>query len=381
MKTSLPFLLFLLFFPLSGLSNAKVAGNGGDVVVCRNGSGAISSVEMFDYFEARVLRGIQIELPDGSTPEQIAAMALAGLWERDPVRAQRYLNFIGSFDVNKTTVNEMLTDVPDSNHLVVPNKECRIEQLVIRQEVRFPEDRLFLVSGPLWDYMSDAQRAGAILHEAFYEEALENGAEYSSTARYFHSKLVSKSFYQMSDREYLDMMLAVSEDFPLLYLYGMQLLPRTVMRKPLSWFSLIERDRFTFTDKGELAGVVNDPARKIWVADVAYSVTGKTLVSFLADSDCVAADVRFTDDLGGKLIEWKQLSNGKSSKGVDGSCQNVSLHGQLVDLRAGSNLLLHPRYVRVSLEEDSCYHDGADSYCGEEITIDYNGRIIQRQGG
>jgi hypothetical protein len=193
---------------LAALGDEK--GNGGDAVVCREASGRITSIEMFDYFEARTLRGMTVVLPGGESPENIASSALDVLNKFAPERVKQYKNTILEFGRHVRFVPG-LVDVPDSGHIVLP-KDCRIEQLIVQQTPQMPEDSRFLVAKELWDAMDDGQKAGALLHEAFYTEAIRAGHEDSRKARYFHTRMVEANAKAMTDRSYVELMEFV--DYP-----------------------------------------------------------------------------------------------------------------------------------------------------------------------
>ena len=52
----------LLFYSSFSFANAKVVGNGGEVIACRDLSGKLVSIELLDIFEARILRGQKMDL-------------------------------------------------------------------------------------------------------------------------------------------------------------------------------------------------------------------------------------------------------------------------------------------------------------------------------
>src|SRR5690606_10356477 len=59
-------LFFILILSTTQVLATRVVGNGGDAIVCRK-NGKIFSAELLDFFEARVLRNIQLFTP---TPNQ-----------------------------------------------------------------------------------------------------------------------------------------------------------------------------------------------------------------------------------------------------------------------------------------------------------------------
>ena len=56
-----PVLVSLLFLSLPTFANGHEAGNGGDVVTCRDKQGNLHSIELLDFYEARTFRNIQYD--------------------------------------------------------------------------------------------------------------------------------------------------------------------------------------------------------------------------------------------------------------------------------------------------------------------------------
>lgn len=165
-------------------------GNGGDAVVCTQ-NGKVTA-ELLDFYEARVMREIQIDLgPAELSVEAKVDMALGRLRTISPARADRYAARIASFASDAQFFTRIsLPDINDSKHVLLP-VNCKIEQLVIQRQNPPPGTKKFLVNEDLWVLLSNTDRAGILLHEAIYEEALERGASNSVKTRYFTSKISS----------------------------------------------------------------------------------------------------------------------------------------------------------------------------------------------
>jgi hypothetical protein len=194
----------LLIFSLiisTKLFASKEVGNGGDAVVCRNNQGDITSVELLDYYEARVMRGIEVNLGDESlTVEEKVELVLKRLEKRAPIRFKTYKNLLDQFYKESKFISGVhLVDIPDSENVIL-GKGCVVEQLAIQQQPIFDEDPRYLINKDLWDLMSSDHQAGLILHEVIYYEAIhqENDPHHNSKLiRYYNSfissELVSKS--------------------------------------------------------------------------------------------------------------------------------------------------------------------------------------------
>ena len=207
--------MFLCLFLSIGSSvyaagGGAVAGNGGKGVVCRDQSNRISSIRVLDFYEADI-RGIKIELGDPAISIQDKiSLALSRLNAIDSKRAQRYLARSRAFFDDENTVflyHTQLASTDDSYQISQPDG-CDVEQLVVRRDPQFSEDRLWTVNGDLWGHLSNDDKAGLVLHEVIYEEALTQSylpQTNSLSSRYLNSYVCSKKLQSLSERDYLDL--------------------------------------------------------------------------------------------------------------------------------------------------------------------------------
>jgi hypothetical protein len=165
--------LVLLLSPLA-LASGRGAGNGGDVIVCRSGAGAITRIELLDYFEARTA-GMTLSMgaPDLSI-EQKLELAMQRLLRFGARRVEQYRASAAEFLSSAEFVRgKALIDIPDERVAVIP-AGCQLEQIAIqRTRLLLPTDRRLTINADLWDLLSTDDKAGLILHELFYGEALQ----------------------------------------------------------------------------------------------------------------------------------------------------------------------------------------------------------------
>lgn len=181
-------------------------GNGGDVMICRDHANNIVSIELFDYFEARTFRNIEIDLglPDLPVAQKVE-LALRRLQKHSPTRMQKYLRWANDFMSETNFIdNSSLVDIPDSELLVKP-QGCDMDQIAIQKTPEFKEDKRYLINQRLWKLMTSDQQAGLILHEIIYREAIEMGQKNSKKVRYFNSYLASKKFETLNLQEMIDL--------------------------------------------------------------------------------------------------------------------------------------------------------------------------------
>jgi hypothetical protein len=203
MKKTLPVLALVFLLPF-GAQAGNERGNGGNTVVCRASSGAISSIELLDYYEARILRGFTLDNPPASmTADEDVARILARLARFKPNQAARITAAAAQFSQNaEFLANTDLVPVDDSAHIIVP-AGCTVTQIVIQRTPEFPQDRIYVINQDLWSHLDAFNRAGLILHELLYHEALENPDVVNSVAlRYFNAYLATTAMANVTPAEF-----------------------------------------------------------------------------------------------------------------------------------------------------------------------------------
>lgn len=207
----------ILLFSLSAF--AKEGGNGGDVIVCRDASGEIKTVELLDYYEARQMRKLTVvEYPNLSDKELFTEVATKINSMEDlsmPFNLTESLELMTSVRTFLKTgeasapgilfTEEILVDITDSEELFIP-RGCNVEQIAIWQYPSFPEDPRFIIQADLLRRLSDRDVRGLVLHEmiykTFYTRSFGNLLKDSYSARYLHEKLMSKQFAEFTFTDY-----------------------------------------------------------------------------------------------------------------------------------------------------------------------------------
>ncbi|MNS91146.1 hypothetical protein D3C72_1252240 [compost metagenome] len=181
-------------------------GNGGDAVVCVGQDGR-KQVEILDYYEARVMRGIQVDLgAESLSVEDKIDLALARLSKISPIRARAYKAEAQVFiESAKPITGSVFEDIPDSQHLTVP-ANCTLSQLVIQRHDAPADEPKYLYDADSWKLMSNTQKAGMILHEVVYSEALDEGAWNSIGSRYLNSKISSSLAAYKTDKNIVSLL-------------------------------------------------------------------------------------------------------------------------------------------------------------------------------
>lgn len=201
-------IISLIVVLLSSISFAGGSvGNGGDSIVCRKPDGSIQSIELLDYYEGRVQRGFSYSFGNLSENHLLKIDRILQKLSRVAlIRSKKYRELVQSFFSEAVLLPGVdLVDIPDSQNIIVA-KNCKVEQLVIQQEPQLPGDKRYTISKDLWDLMDENQRAGLILHEIIYREAIKWGHENSIKVRYINALIASDILDQMDQKSFNDLL-------------------------------------------------------------------------------------------------------------------------------------------------------------------------------
>ncbi|MBK7890572.1 MAG: hypothetical protein IPJ84_06930 [Bdellovibrionales bacterium] len=196
-------ILFIAFVSFQAQATGRTVGNGGDVVVCENQAGVIESIELLDFYEGRILKGIKTDFgSQARTVDEKVATALARLERVSPARAQLYRERALQFFADTLFLEDgHLADIRDAGDIVIPNG-CRIAQIANQSAPLYPDDKRYVIDRSLWTALDDDSRAGLILHEIIYREAIELGHENSVSTRLLNSGLCSQKIETMTVSQY-----------------------------------------------------------------------------------------------------------------------------------------------------------------------------------
>lgn len=194
-----PAIVMLLPFMASGAYAGGSVENGGNVVVCRTPGHEIQSIELLDYYEARVMRGLNLDYAgEGADVSDGFRKLMVRLGRLSPDRVRKYTDEFLRFDDEALLVPGVeLVTIPDSKHLFLP-KGCEVTQIVIQRIPEFQGDKRYFVNADLWSLLSVRDKVGLILHELLLREAMEQGVETSVATRYLNSLLASPTFDRLS---------------------------------------------------------------------------------------------------------------------------------------------------------------------------------------
>ena len=165
-------------------------GNGGNVIRCQTTDQV--SFELLDYYEGRQLWQMP---PDLGSPElsveDKTEIALQRLKNVEPIRIRQYQTQVKNFYSDAAMVaGGELTKIDDTSHLILP-AGCALYQMVIQREPELPGEKRYTINKDVWDQLNNDTKAGLILHEIIYGDAIRAGQTNSRTARHFNAYLAS----------------------------------------------------------------------------------------------------------------------------------------------------------------------------------------------
>lgn len=186
--------LLVALLPCKVLAGVHV-GNGGDVVVCYEDAAQtkISTVELLDHYEAvAILRGMTPSLGTSADFHDGIRLMVERIKRHDYGAALNIQVHLDDFLTNASFIgNGQFVDISDSLHVVVPEK-CRIRQIAIQRDPRWPEEPRYLVDENLFLKLTPQSKAMLAMHEALYRIASMHGQVNSLNVRYLTAYLASE---------------------------------------------------------------------------------------------------------------------------------------------------------------------------------------------
>jgi hypothetical protein len=206
-RLSFGFLLLLSqALPLGlDLMASQRVGNGGFVAVCREGQQ--TSYHLLDYLdgEFRFAQLGKVDLGPDADHVEHARYAFERLAKVDPARSAEYLLELEKF-FDPNNLKFLGPDYPlpvatDSGVDMVP-ANCKTLQIASNTRPFQPEEPKFWIKKDLWEKLNEIHKAGLIIHEIVYNDALIRGHSTSEYARYFTFLISSEKFADLSQATY-----------------------------------------------------------------------------------------------------------------------------------------------------------------------------------
>lgn len=172
-----------------------LVGNGGGTVVCRDETHRIKTIQLLDYYESMLHPGMKIDIQNLSGDWKAKANAvIERVRAKSEMRYQLYSKWLEKFESERLLLEGVqFSTVADSGYIGVPIG-CAFEQAAIQRRPNFSEDPRYFINSELWNAMGDSQKAGLVLHEIIYREAIGYGHTDSIRARYLTGLYSSEGF-------------------------------------------------------------------------------------------------------------------------------------------------------------------------------------------
>ncbi|MES2803266.1 MAG: hypothetical protein V4654_12290 [Bdellovibrionota bacterium] len=183
MKFKITLFTILFVFSSDLFANAKVIGNGGNVVACKDTGGNIISIETLDLFEGRAVYGLNYK--EDYTPALEQALRYSDAISKylgSPVSAVNLSQDVKDLHANLRFLppGVGLKPINDIGTIIVP-KNCEIVQTI-----NYRDWKKIYVDSDIWNLLSETQKASLLLHEAiyaFYREGFSGVVQEETSAR------------------------------------------------------------------------------------------------------------------------------------------------------------------------------------------------------
>lgn len=178
--------LFLLM--MSSFAMAGDKGNGGYSIVCRDNEGPITSAEILDMYEGRILYKKTYAV-DQNSVEDLINLALS--------RVDYWGAFAGKLKKEIELVEKNMIMIPEGNELEltddafppIKKKGCKFEQLA-----NYTNSGEVLVSQEIFDRLDNVNKAAMFIHEAIYSIRRKSlGDTTSQVTRKFTAQLLAQN--------------------------------------------------------------------------------------------------------------------------------------------------------------------------------------------
>ena len=184
-------------------------GNGGKVLRYQE------QYYLLDYVWGQHAYAFSPRVIDGKNEFAIAASIISELIQKDPYRFKRYMIDLLRFKEEAMLLfNYQMRMINDSHEVGIPNGHQLM--VVINQKVpQFIGEYRYRVNGDLWKQLDSHVRAGLLVHEIIYKEAIELGHVNADAVMYFNSYLNSKEIAADSAAQYQQKLLAAGFSYML----------------------------------------------------------------------------------------------------------------------------------------------------------------------
>jgi hypothetical protein len=277
--------LFLLM--VSSLAFAGDKGNGGYSIVCRDSAGTITSAELLDIYEGRILYKRNFAVDQNSVQDLIdVATSRLGEWGLFADKLQKEIALIEQNSIYIPAGNEL--EPTDDAFPPIKKVGCKFEQLA-----NYTNSGEVLISQEIFDRLDNVNKAAMFIHEAVYS---------------IRRKALGETTSQIS-RKLVAHLISINPDKAIIDRWVSDSLYRSNNNRPCGFegtleeriesCSFIQRSRFGIslvTRKSDLTEVWYDPAAKLlWSDRLPQSMDYKRAQVACPSLNAVYADLGILD--------------------------------------------------------------------------------------
>ena len=196
-------MVMALLFSMNAQAGREAGGS--KAIVCPDAPPG-KQARLLDFYRGETEWGFQLAPVEGKDEAEQLVQLAERLKKFDSVRhfgiKQQAANGAARFREQMRFVeNANFTLLNDSSEIGVP-VGCHLE-LLINQKVNLrPDDKKYRVNAKVWAMLPAFDRAGAMVHELYYKEALDAGTDTADNAAYLTAILASAQFAQLSYWDY-----------------------------------------------------------------------------------------------------------------------------------------------------------------------------------
>lgn len=182
---------------------------GGNVVECPKPEGTYVGMEtvvsLLDYHEAEInFPDFKIDLGKGKDELALVRNVLDRMSRLDKDRAADYWALASRFHKEANFVTGVQLPIVDDLGPVIMGEGCKVVQVAVQNMTKFKATKKYTVHKGIWDKMPTRDRAGLILHEVVYNEALNRSRAGSLETRYINSLISSALMGSLDAKDYED---------------------------------------------------------------------------------------------------------------------------------------------------------------------------------
>lgn len=171
-KASAVSIYFVFFFSSCAFAGFKT-GNGGHVLECATSQFYNQRLFLYDLYEGEIRHHKRMVFSSEKNALEKVEDLLNRVQKVDSERVLRYRNWLHQFSKESQFLENTELLSSDDIDIGFYPKDCALKQVITQQQPLFPGDKRYLIDKATWSNLNEDHKAGLILHELIYREALQ----------------------------------------------------------------------------------------------------------------------------------------------------------------------------------------------------------------